>query len=105
MSKLVNLALKKRSILSFARKIAKSKQLEIGKKVEEEHEDTIKKVKKDPNRPVEKVEEDIAKDHLKENPNYYVEGCPIVDKEYLLIQASNLRRIRNSILNKIKGGR
>lgn len=55
----------------FRNKIGKSKdkELEIGKKIEMEHSDTIKSISKDVN--VEAIAVKIAKDHLKEIPDYY----------------------------------
>ena len=53
------------------------KQLEIGIKVEKEHEATIKQiiddVENDKVQPIEKYQELIAKDHLKESDDYYIE--------------------------------
>lgn len=52
-----------------------NKQLEIGKKIEREHSDTIKKIIADVKagkvKPFEDYFTDIAKDHLKELKDYY----------------------------------
>lgn len=46
-------------------------QLAAGRKVEMEHKATIEYLLKNPNTPLEKVVEMIARDHLKEFPDYY----------------------------------
>lgn len=46
-------------------------QLAAGRKVEMEHKATIEYLRKNPNTPLEKVVEMIARDHLKEFPDYY----------------------------------
>lgn len=51
----------------------KNKELSMGKKVEKEHLDTIKKVKTGKLKTDEQITESIAKDHLKEIDNYYTE--------------------------------
>jgi hypothetical protein len=55
----------------FRNKIGKAKdnELEIGKKVEMEHAGTIKSIAPDVN--IKSVATLIAKDHLKEIPDYY----------------------------------
>lgn len=55
----------------FRAKVGKSKdkELEIGKKVEMEHAGTIKQFA--PDADIETVATSIAKDHLKELPDYY----------------------------------
>ncbi len=53
-----------------------------GKKIEKEHKDTIDKVKKNPKMDNEQAYEGIAKDHLKEHPDYYNKdkGLPAMEK-------------------------
>jgi len=46
-------------------------ELEMGRKVEMEHKGTIDFLRKNPNAPLDKVVEMIARDHLKELPDYY----------------------------------
>ena len=46
-------------------------EVEMGRKVEVEHKATIEFLKKNPNTPLDKAVEMIAKDHLKEFPDYY----------------------------------
>jgi hypothetical protein len=46
-------------------------EVEMGRKVEMEHKSTIEYLRKNPNAPLEKVVEMIARDHLKEIPDYY----------------------------------
>ena len=50
--------------------IEKSSQLSIGKKVEQEHKPTIKKIKEGKVKEKD-IPESIAKDHLKESKDYY----------------------------------
>lgn len=46
-------------------------ELDMGRQVEMEHKATIEYLRKNPNAPLEKVVEMIARDHLKEIPDYY----------------------------------
>lgn len=78
-------------LLKAAKKIIDQEQIDLGTKIEKEHEKTIKKLKKDPNLSIESVEKSIALDHLKENPNYYIK-TPAVTKDVLLIPASKIFR-------------
>jgi len=48
-----------------------SSELDMGREVELEHKSTIEYLKKNPNTPVDKAVEMIARDHLKELPDYY----------------------------------
>lgn len=54
-----------------ARKARPSPQLAKGTATELEHAETIKKIKRNPRVSVRKAAEQIARDHLKEDPNYY----------------------------------
>jgi NACalpha-BTF3-like transcription factor len=80
-------------LLKAVKKVIDQEQIDLGTKVEKEHDKTIKKVKKNPGLPVEAVEKSIALDHLKENPHYYVK-TPGVTEDVLLLPASKVFRKR-----------
>lgn len=68
-------------------------QIELGTKIEEEHKNTIEQVKKNPKMETKEVEKNIALDHLRENPNYYVKD-PNIKKEELRLPTSYLSKAR-----------
>jgi hypothetical protein len=73
--------------------MSKEKELEVGKMIEQEHKDTIKKIITDAENDSEKAKnsiseyvEDIAKDHIEEIPNYYTGKGGLLDMEEKLKQ-------------------
>lgn len=63
-----------------------NKELKLGKKIESEHKGSIKKIKKNPSIPYKKAYEEIAKDHLKEDPKYYSKLQKYVEGYSLFIE-------------------
>lgn len=71
-------------------------ELEQGEKIEREHKDTLKKIKKNPKIKDKKAFTMIAKDHLKEDPKYYTKLKKYVESDNRLAMKSDYDSIKGN---------